>query len=292
MSVPNCRLALVRQAFVLGFLAVATMPAAAQENAVQEDEVVATVDGTPITEAELALAESDLDPQFSQLPPEQRRAAALSAIIEIKLLASEAEQTGLGEDADFKRRMDFLRQRALHSAYVEKEVANRVTDEAVRSRYDQEIANAPPTNEVRARHILVKTKEEAEEIIEHLDEGAEFEQVAKERSSDPGSGAQGGDLGYFGPGRMVPEFEEAAFALEVGAHSQEPVETQFGFHVLKVEDKRSQQPPAFEQVKEQIRSLLLRENYVEVAKNLRDSAEIEIQDPTLEGAVEQLEQAQ
>ena len=148
------------------------------------------------------------------------------------------------------------------------------------------MANTPPVNEVHARHILVKTKEEATAIIKQLDGGAKFEDIAKEKSSD-GSAGQGGDLGWFGPGQMVPEFEKAAFALEVGAYTKEPVQTQFGWHVIKVEDKRAQQPPAFEQVKDQIRSALLREKYFALVKSVRDAAKVEIADPELKKGVEQ-----
>lgn len=251
-------------------------------------DVVATVNGTPITEGDLAIAENDLDPQFSQLPAEQRRAAALSAIIEIRLLAGAADEAGLDDNEDFQRRMAFLRDRALHSAFVDKNVASQVNDETIRARYDQEIANTPPVNEIRARHILVKTKEEAEAVIKALQDGGDFEEIAKEKSTD-GAAAQGGDLGYFGPGQMVPEFEKAAFALEVGGFSKEPVETQFGFHVIKVEDKRVQQPPAFDKVKDQVRSLLLREHYFNAVKGLREKAEIDIPDEALKEAVGKLD---
>ncbi|QDY99833.1 peptidylprolyl isomerase [Nitratireductor mangrovi] len=251
-------------------------------------DVVATVNGTPITEGDLAIAENDLDPQFSQLPAEQRRAAALSAIIEIRLLAGAAEEAGLGDNEDFQRRMAFLRDRALHSAFVDENVASQVNDETIRARYDQEIANTPPVNEIRARHILVKTREEADAVIKALEDGGDFEEIAKEKSTD-GAAAQGGDLGYFGPGQMVPEFEKAAFALEVGAFSKEPVETQFGFHVIKVEDKRVQQPPAFDKVKDQVRSILLREHYFDAVKGLREKAEIDIPDEALKEAVGKLD---
>lgn len=259
-------------------------PAPADPNA-----VVATIDGQAVTEGDLALAEADLDQQFQRLPAEQRRVAALSALIEIRLLAAEGEKQGLDEDEEFKRRMAFLRQRALHSAVVEKDVAEGVTDETVRARYDQEVAGTPPQNEVRARHILVDTKEEAETIIKQLDEGGDFETIAKEKSGDPGSGAQGGDLGYFGQGQMVPEFEQAAFALDVGAYTKEPVQSQFGWHVIKVEDKRAKQPPAFEAVKEQVRGLVLRDKYFDMVKQFRDEAEIEITDPALKTAFDEME---
>lgn len=256
-----------------------------------ETDVVATVDGAAITEGDLTIAESDLDPQFNQLPAEKRRAAALSAIIEIRLLAAAAEAGGLADDDAFKRRMAFLRDRALHSAFVEENVAAKVGEDAVRERYDREIANTPPANEIRARHILVKTREEAEAIIAQLETGGDFEAIAKEKSTD-GAAAQGGDLGYFGPGQMVPAFEKAAFAIEVGEFSKEPVETQFGFHVIKVEDKRAQQPPAFDKVKEQLRSLLLREAYFGAVKDLREKAEIDISDPTLKEAVDTLDRSE
>jgi peptidyl-prolyl cis-trans isomerase C len=254
----------------------------------QEDTVVATVNGQSITEADIALAESELDPQFDQLAPEQRRAAAVSALIEIKLAAAASENAGVADDADFQRRMAFLRERALHSEFVKNEIASTVTDEAVRARYDEEIAGAPVSNEVRASHILVKTEEEAADIIKRLDEGASFAELAKDKSSD-GSAQNGGDLGFFGPGRMVPEFEKAAFALEVGAHTAEPVQSQFGYHVIKVTDKRPQQPPAFEQVQSQVRSLLLREKYFSEIGDLRKAATVEISDPDLKAAVEAID---
>lgn len=252
----------------------------------QPDAVVATINGEPVTEADLSIAIADLDQQFAQLPDEQRRAAALTAVIEIRLLSAEAEKQGLADGDEFNRRMELLRQRALHSAYIDQEVASRVSDEAVRARYDQQVAATPPTNEIRARHIIVPTQEEAAAIIAELDAGGDFEALAREHSKD-GAAGQGGDLGYFGPGQMVPEFEQAAFAMEVGAYSAEPVQTQFGWHVLKVEDKRVQQPPAFDQVADQFRSLLLREAYFQAVTDLRESADIEIDDPALKSVLEQ-----
>lgn len=264
---------------------VALSGAAVLAQDVQPDAVVATVNGEAVTEADLSIAIADLDQQFAQLPEDQRRAAALTAVIEIRLLSAEAEKQGLADGEEFNRRMELLRQRALHSAYIDQEVASRVSDEAVRARYDQQVAATPPTNEVRARHIIVPTQEEAAAIIVELDAGGDFEALAREHSQD-GAAGQGGDLGYFGPGQMVPEFEEAAFAMEVGAYSAEPVQTQFGWHVLKVEDKRVQQPPAFDQVADQFRSLLLREAYFQAVTDLREAANIEIDDPTLKSVLE------
>ena len=142
----------------------------------------------------------------------------------------------------------------------------------------------PPVNEVHARHILVKTKEEAEAIIKQLNAGASFEELAKKESTD-GSAADGGDLGYFGPGQMVPEFEKAAFALDVGTYTKEPVQTQFGWHVIKVEDKRQKQPPAFDKVKDQVRSVLMRERYIALVQASQKDVKIEYPDPAIEKAI-------
>jgi peptidyl-prolyl cis-trans isomerase C len=254
--------------------------------------VVATVGAEKITEADIQEALADLGQQFAQMPPEQRRAAALSAVIEIKLLAAEARTKGFDKSDDFKSKMQFLEERALHSEVIEQEVVATITDAEIRKRYDTEIANTPPANEVHARHILVKTKEEADAIVKQLDGGAKFEDIAKEKSSDPGSGAQGGDLGWFSPGQMVPEFEAAAFATEPGTYTKTPVQSQFGFHIIKVEDKRAKQPPAFDQVKEQFRSMLLRDKYFALVKSLRAAGKVDVTDPDLKKGVEAIEKSQ
>jgi peptidyl-prolyl cis-trans isomerase C len=135
----------------------------------------------------------------------------------------------------------------------------------------------------------VKTKEEAEGIIKELDGGAKFEDLANKHTTDPSGKTSGGDLGWFGPGQMVPEFEKAAMALEPGSYTKGPVQTQFGWHVIKVEDKRPKQPPAFEQVKDQIRSAVLRDKYFALVKELRAAAKVEIPDEALKKAVDAAE---
>ncbi|HEY5819260.1 MAG TPA: peptidylprolyl isomerase [Mesorhizobium sp.] len=265
----------------------AQAPAAAPAAPVKPapETVVATINGETVTQADLDLAEMDLAQQFAQLPPEQKRAASLSAVIEIKLMAAEAKAKGLDKDPEFIKRLAFLSDRAMHSRVIDKEVAATITDAEIRAAYDKQIAATPPANEVHARHILVKTKEEAQAIIKDLDAGKKFEDIAKEKSTDAGSGANGGDLGYFAAGQMVPEFEKAAFALEPGSYTKEPVQSQFGFHVIKVEDKRQQQPPAFDEVKDQFRSTVLRDKYFALVKKLRDAAKVDIADADLKKAV-------
>ncbi|ESY08049.1 peptidylprolyl isomerase [Mesorhizobium sp. LNJC399B00] len=266
--------------------AAAAAPAAAP---VDPNAVIATVNGQKLTEADLGLAEGELSQQFSQLPPEQRRAAALSAAIEIRVMAAQAVATGLDKDPEFQRRMAFLQQRALHGEMVEKGVVDKVTDAEVRARYDQEIASTPPVNEIHARHILVKTKEEAEAIIKQLDGGADFQKLANEHTSDPSGKTNGGDLGWFGPGQMVPEFDKAAVALEIGKYTKEPVQTQFGWHVIKLEDKRTKQPPAFDDVKDQAKQAVIRDKYFALVKQLRGAAKVEIPDANLKKAVDTME---
>jgi peptidyl-prolyl cis-trans isomerase C len=251
------------------------------------EDVLASIDGQPITEAELDLAVNDLEQQLVNVPAERRRAAALSFLVEVRLLAAEAEKTGLHETPAFQRRMRMLRQRTLHAGFLEQEVAAKVTEEEVRGRYDLEVANTPPVNEIKARHILLKTKDEAMAVIGELDGGAEFVALAKRKSTGP-SGPNGGDLGYFGPGQMVPPFEDVAFKLQVGSFSKEPVETQFGWHVILVEDRRTRQPPAYEEVREQMRGVLFREIYARMVGDLRSKARVEIANEELKRQVEEI----
>ncbi len=276
----------------LSALALSLSVSFATLNAFAEDsKVVATIGGEPVTEADIAFAQSGLDPQYSKLPEDQRRLAALAALIDIRAVAIKARRAKFDQSEEFKKQIAFLNERALHDAFFKAEVVDKVTDADVRARYDKEIAAAPPQNEVRARHILVKTEEEAKDIIKKLDGGAKFEDLAKEKSSD-GSAGDGGDLGYFGPGQMVPEFEKQAFTLDVGKYTKEPVKTQFGFHVIKVEDKRTKQPPAFEQVAAQVRDVLLRERYVETARAYRDELKVEWVDPAVKKAMDDAAAAQ
>lgn len=245
-----------------------------------EDKVVAKVGNLEIHQSELDLAMTNLDPQLAQLPDEQKRVAALSGAIDVKLLAGNALKDGLDKTDSFKQRMKFIGDRELHNAYFKAHVVDAVTDDEVKARYDKEIAALPKEQEVHARHILVKTEEEAKQVIAELDAGKDFATLAKEKSTDPNK-SEGGDLGYFGPGRMVPEFEEAAFAMAPGSYSKTPVKTQFGFHVIKVEDKRDVPPPKFEDVAQQVRQLVMRDKYLELITKAKADTKIEIEDEAL-----------
>ncbi len=251
-----------------------------QAPAYADDAVVAKVGNLEIHQSELDLAVANLDPQLAQLPDDQKKVAALSAAIDVKLLAADATAEKLDQTDDFKKRMQYLTDRELHNAYFKKHVVDTVTDADVKARYDKEVAGLPKQEEVHARHILVKTEDEAKDVIKQLDAGKDFAELAKEKSTDPNKD-DGGDLGYFSRGRMVKEFEDAAFALDKGTYSKTPVKTDFGYHVIKVEDKRDAPPPAFEQVQDQVRQLVMRDKYLALLNQAKASAKVEITDEAL-----------
>lgn len=223
--------------------------------------VIAKVGNNEITEKLLTFTQQEMAQQFASVPKEDRRAAALAALIDIKLLSLLAEKEGLGKGEEFEQRMEFLRVRTLHNSYFDSKVAKAVTDEEIKARYEKEVAGTPAVKQISARHILVKTEEEAKAIIAELESGKDFIELAKEKSTGP-SGPKGGDLGFFGAGQMVPEFEKAAFALEKGGVTKEAVKTQFGFHIIKKEDERDAPKPKLEDVTNKVRQVLLREKYL------------------------------
>lgn len=255
-----------------------------------KDPVVAKIDGVDVTKSELDLAEGNVDPQLAQLPPEQKRLAALTAIIDSKVIAAKAKAEKLDEQPEFKRRVQFIVDRELHNSYFKTHIVDVVTDADVKARYDAEVKAMPKVEEVHARHILVKTEDEAKAIIKELGEGKDFAELAKQKSTDPNK-SDGGDLGYFRKGQMVPEFEAAAFAMNNGDVSKEPIKTQFGFHVIKVEDKRIAPPPELDKVKDQVRQIIMRDKYMELLKTSKDAAKIEIVDPELKKGYDEANKA-
>ncbi|MBV6657832.1 MAG: peptidylprolyl isomerase [Devosiaceae bacterium] len=250
-------------------------PAAAQET-IDQDTVLATVNGYEITELEARLAGQDFAEQMQRVPADQRRAVVVDALIDLHLLAMAADEAGLDESSEFERRMAYQEARTLRTAYLVEIVAAQVDDGAVRAAYDEFVTGFDPVEERRARHILVEDQETAMELIGQLNGGADFAELATEHSTGP-SGPSGGDLGWFSRGRMVPAFEEAAFGLEPGSYTNEPVETRFGFHVILVEETRDSEPPAFEAVASDIQQSLLQQRFAEVIGGLRESASIDYQ---------------
>jgi len=245
---------------------------------------VAKVNGQEITEAEIKFAESEIGQELAGVPDDSRRRVLVEYLVEAHLMADAAEKAELAKGDEFESRMKYYRLRALRDAYFEKQVRDSVPEADARALYDERVKSLPSQEEVRASHILVKTQDEAKKVLEELKGGGEFAALAKKYSQDRG-GAQGGDLGYFTRGQMVKEFEDAAFVLEKGKLS-EPIETQFGWHVLKVEDKRNRQPPSFEEVKDQIKTSLVQNKLRGSVQDLRNKATIEFLDPEIKKAVE------
>lgn len=256
-----------------------------------DDPVVAKVGSLEIRQSELDLAVQNLDPQLAQLPDDQKKVAALSGAIDVKLLASGAVKEGMKDSEDFKKRMAYIGDRELHNSYFRKHVIDATTDAEVKARYDKEISSIPKQEEVKASHILVKTEDEAKAIIASLDKGGDFAALAKEKSQDSNKD-EGGDLGWFGKGQMVPEFEEAAFSLQKGAYTKTPVKSQFGFHVIKLEDKRIAPPPAFDQVQDQVKQLVMRDKYMELINKAKAEQKIDITDPALKKGYDEVSKMQ
>ncbi|SDU37827.1 peptidylprolyl isomerase [Stappia sp. ES.058] len=247
-------------------------------------DTVATVGDSVITEADIAFASQDFSKQLANVPPAQWRQVLTDIVVDMQLMANAAKDAGIDTEDDFERQVEFLTMRALRNAFLVREVENKVTDEQVQAAYDKEFADYAGEDERKARHILLETRDEAEAVIAALEEGGDFAELAKEKSTGP-SGSNGGDLGYFARGRMVKEFGEAAFALEVGEFTKEPVQTQFGWHVIKVEDARKQPAPELADVRDRLRQDLLRARYAEVMDGLKAKTTIEVvaEEPAAEG---------
>jgi len=240
-----------------------------------KDMVAATVNGQPIMESDILSFFQNLPPQYQQVPFEQIRPQLIERMIDQTIVAGAARKEGYHKRPDVRRRLATITQSVLNDIYITEKIKAAVTDEKVKDQYQKSIALESKTEEVRARHILVKTKEEAMAVIAEVKGGADFAAVAKAKSTGP-SGRTGGDLGYFGFKQMVPPFSKAAFALKPGEFTTEPVQTQFGWHVIKVEDRRVAGSANFEQAAQKIREELSEQAYKDTLANLRAKAKIDI----------------
>ncbi len=245
------------------------------------DPVVAKVGEQTIHLSDVAAAAATLPPNLRAMPQQVLYPMLLDRLIDQEALADEARRTGLAKDPAVERQMRFAEQSALQRAMLLKEVEPQITDAAVHARYEQEIAGKPGVEEVHAKHILVNSEAQAKDIIAQLDKGADFDALAKKYSKDTGAG-QGGDLGFFKQADMVPEFAAAAFALQPGQITQTPVHTQFGWHVIKVVERRQDKPPTFEQAKDELRQRMAQEAAVKAVQAAR--AEVPIEKFNLDGS--------
>jgi peptidyl-prolyl cis-trans isomerase C len=237
------------------------------------DPVIARVNGVDITQGDLALAEEDVGSEMQAVSPEAKREQLISYLADIIMVTQAADKKNLADNPDFKRRLAFLRNKLLMGYELQQEAKTAVTDEALHQTYDEAVKSMAGQEEVRARHVLVESEDEAKALLEQLKNGADFATLAKEKSKDPGA-AEGGDLGYFTKDQMVPEFADVAFKMYPGQLSN-PVKTQFGWHVIKVEDRRTKQPPEFDKVKDQIEAFLARKAQTDFITKLRQSAKVD-----------------
>jgi peptidyl-prolyl cis-trans isomerase C len=236
--------------------------------------VLAKVNGVDIRQSDLNMAEEELGSgQLAQMDPATKRENLLSYVIDLKIVAKAAEDKKLGDSDAFKKSLAFARERLLMDKLLTDEAKTAATDAAMRKVYEEAASQMGGDEEVRARHILVESEDEAKQLVDELKKGGDFAELAKKKSKDPGA-SDGGDLGYFTKEQMVPEFSKVAFELETGKIS-DPVKSQFGWHVIKVEDKRKRKAPDFEQVKPQIETYVTRKAQADLVSKLRETAKIE-----------------
>jgi peptidyl-prolyl cis-trans isomerase C len=269
-----------RSALIVAALAlplIAGSPAAGQGTApspaAPADAVVATVNGEDITGADVQDFFETLPPQYRQLPIEQIYPQLVERLVDQRLLASAARSSGVADTPAFKKQLKMLTDGLLQEAYLKEQIGPRLSEERLREEYRRRTALEPKREEVRARHILLKTREVAVTVIAELKGGADFAKVAQEKSTGPSS-RNGGDLGFFAREQMVPPFSEAAFALKAGEMTDEPVQTQFGWHVIKVEERRMAGSRPFEEMEEQLRQEISEKAYTETLQGLRSKAKI------------------
>jgi peptidyl-prolyl cis-trans isomerase C len=251
-----------------------TAPAPAAKSG-GDDPVVARVNGQVLHRSDLNLQLRSAPQQIQQQPLDKVYPQLLNSMVNATLLQQAARKAKIDQNNQVKEQIAAAETEILANAYVSSIARSEITEAKLRTAYDQYAKQAPQTEEVHARHILVATEQEAKDIIAQLDKGADFATLAKDKTTDPSGKSNGGDLGYFTKQDMVPEFANAAFALKPGEYTKTPVKTQFGWHVIKLEDKRTKSFPDFEQVKDQVKSYVVQKAQTDQIVALREGAKIE-----------------
>ncbi len=247
-----------------------------------DNPVIARVNGDPICRTDIQATLQQIIPQGqtpSQDDLKKLYPRIVDDLISRKLAYQQAVQMHLNNESDVRHAVSMAEHQIMEQAYFNEVGKPAVTDEAMRKAYDEAVKTAPKQDEVHARHILVKTEDEAKEIIKQLDKGADFQTLAKEKSIDKGNAADGGDLGYFTKGAMDPAFADAAFSMEPNTYSKTPVKTGFGYHVIQVLDKRPAKIPTFEEAKPQLRSQLAQAAITAKLKDAAAKSKIEVFNP-------------
>ena len=253
-------------------------PAAAPAAAPQSP-VVATVDGEEIRRSELEALLPQLPPQFRQMPFEVIFDALLDQVVNQKLIQSAGYKAGLENSDAVKTEMKEAERRAVQRVYLTQKLDERMTPAALDAAYKQFVDATPPVAEIKASHILVDSEDDAKKIIADLKKGGDFAKIAKEKSKDKVAGEQGGDLGYFTKDMMVEPFAEAAFAMKKGEISKAPVKSEFGWHVIRVDDQRQKAPPTRAEAEPQLRQQLAEDAVTASLEELRGKAKVELFQP-------------
>lgn len=238
-----------------------------------DDPVLARIDGAEIRRSDLAIAAESLPPQYRQIPMQMLYAPLLNQLIDRKLLAQEADKAKIADQPEVQKRLATQRERVLQEAFLAREIKDKITEQRLRAQYDKTVKDGAREDEVKASHILVESEADAKKLSADAKAGADFAALAKAKSKDPGA-ANGGDLGYFKRESMVPEFATAAFALKVGEISS-PVKSPYGWHVIKVVDRRQAPPPSFEASAEELKEQVAEEVVGELLAGLRGKAKVE-----------------
>ena len=238
-----------------------------------ETKIVATVDGKPIFLSEIIGMAQRLPEQYRKMSLEAVYPSLLTRAIDSKLVTLEGRRAGFSKDPDVKKRLLDVEDQIISEIFLTKTIGSQVTEEALQKIYSETKSEMASGDQIKARHILLDNEEKAVEIIKKLQAGEEFAKLASEYSTGP-SAASGGDLGWFGEGQMVPEFSKAAFALNPGDIVTKPVKTQFGWHIILVEDRKVSAPPSFDEAKEQLASTMSQKLLKELIETLRTKAKI------------------
>ena len=273
MSMPAFRLAACAAMAMIAIVAGAPLAAAQDEN-----PVVATVNGEEIRRDEVIDAIRRMPQQIQQMPPEILIPAIAEQLATSRLMAERGYAENLQDSEAVKQRVAEAERSIVQDVWLEQAIDSRMTDESVAAAYAEYVAANPPVEEVSARHILVETEDEGKALIDRLKDGEDFATLASEASIGP-SGPSGGELGYFTKEQMVAPFAEAAFSMEPGNHSEVPVETQFGWHVILVEDRRMTAPPSLDDLRPQLEGGLADQYVQEIVEDLREGAEIVVFGP-------------
>jgi peptidyl-prolyl cis-trans isomerase C len=254
----------------VGFAATGPVHAQQAAQAGADDPVVARVNGQPILRSEVLIAAESLPPQLRAVPIEALYPALLNQLIDRKLTVAQAEKEKFDKDPTVEKRVEDIRERVIEQLYLSSKIEKGLTDDMLKAEYDK----LPTEKRVRASHILVKTRDEAIQVIRDLNAGQKFEDIAAKKSLDP-SGKQGGDLGYFSKDQMVASFANAAFSMKKGEISKAPVQSEYGWHIIRVDDIQENAKPSFEEKKGELRDQLSDAFLAGQVEEMRKGAKIE-----------------